>query len=280
MAENMNVRKKTDSHTVAVVTPLVANSFLSELLEGIQTEFMKLEYDMLLYATRVAAKNDFYILERILKEKKVSACIVVSLPMSRDMLSAYKAAGIEVVLVEGHQEGAHLVRVDNTKGAYDGTEYLIRKGKKRVGVILGNPDYVKSQKERLDGYKAALEANKIKYDPRYVWELNNYAYKEGREGLLYMWENYADAVFCFAGDHVAYGIIEEARKQDIRVPVDMPVMGFDDIEMSAAVNLTTIRQPIREMGIAASKFAINALNGHKEIQEAVFTPELIIRETA
>ena len=92
-----------------------------------------------------------------------------------------------------------------------------------------------------------------------------------------------NAVFCAAGDMAALGIIHQAKIYGIRIPQDISIVGYDDIEIADVVNpaLTTVRQPLDEMGRTAFDLAIGSLEGRiKSAKQVILTPELIIRESA
>ncbi|HRU38235.1 MAG TPA: substrate-binding domain-containing protein [Candidatus Goldiibacteriota bacterium] len=90
-----------------------------------------------------------------------------------------------------------------------------------------------------------------------------------------------DAVLCAAGGYVAHGFLKKASKQHVDVPGTISLVGFDDIEMSSDTGLTTVRQPLDEMGRSAFNAAVRAINEPKALPEnIVFENELVIRDTA
>jgi DNA-binding LacI/PurR family transcriptional regulator len=180
------------------------------------------------------------------------------------------------------------LKTDNFKGGFLAAEYLLKKGRKKIGIIVGKLDGDEvgtSPVERLKGYQRALEEFNVNFDKDYVFEVSDFDYKDGKAGLakFLSMNKKIDSVFCAAGDLTAMGLLEEARKRGIKIPQDLSVVGYDGLDMSAVVNppLTTIKQSITELGKEAFKIAVDAANGKlKEPKKIILQPELIIRESA
>ncbi len=268
---------------IAVLTPNLINGFAAGILWSIQGQSLETDYDTIIYCmvTAQARGRELYFYEKILKEKKISAMIAIGVPVAEDVMKRFKDAGIGVVLIEGRAKGAYRVAVDNESGAYEATKHLISRGSRKIGVVAGEVKKVASQRERFMGYLKALDENGVAYDQRLLWTVEKFNYKSGKEALRFMIMNDADSLFCMAGDYVSYGIIGEAKKQGINIPGQISLVGFDDIQMSEDLDLTTIRQPLEEMGKKAFEFAVKSIEAPENEPEEVILPvELIVRETA
>jgi LacI family transcriptional regulator len=235
-------------------------------------------------------KNE--VLEKIVREKNTCCLIMMTEWPSIEYMAEFRKQRVPVILLEKKMDGAHCITVDNFKGAYEATEYLIKKGRKKIALIRGESGQLTDgdttatvPNERQNGYMAALSDNGILFDQRLVYYVYHHIKDEGYEAYTQMKRDRADcdAVFCAAGDLVAAGFIEMARIEKRRVPEDMAVVGFDDIMygQGSEGELTTVRQPGREMGAEAFKIADEAIKGNlKEFKNIVFAPKLIIRDTA
>jgi DNA-binding LacI/PurR family transcriptional regulator len=208
------------------------------------------------------------------------------------LMKEFKKRGIPVVLIENRTAGAHSVFVDNYKGAYMAVDYLLKKGRKKIAIVSGpegSSAYDEEENpvvgERLKGYTDALLAHGIEFEKK---RSQNVVFFNQEEGARIMDRIMADApdtdaIFCAAGDMTAMGIILKAKKLGIKIPQDMSLVGYDDISVAAVMNpaLTTIRQPLEEMGKKAFDLATGTLEGKiKGAQEIMLVPELIIRESA
>jgi DNA-binding LacI/PurR family transcriptional regulator len=189
-------------------------------------------------------------------------------------------------------KGAHSVRLDNFSGAYKAVQYLIGKGRKKIGLISGDiaplfedVEVYSSAAERYEGYKKALADNNIAFDPKLIMPAHTFSYEEGKDAMdSYLDQGLKpDAILSAAGDMAAIGAIEQAATRGVKVPDDISVVGFDDLFLSRFVrpSLTTVRQPIKQMGREVFDTVIAAIEGKlKEDRDIVFDPELIIRESA
>ena len=276
------------TNTIAIMATFFSSYFEMNFLKGIELQSGESEYQINQYSTRGKAGVKEQILEQILYGKRADALISLSIKPDKAMLEEFRKNGLPIILIEEEMKGAHTLKTDNYKGGFLATEYMLKKGRRNIGIIVGeiNGDEVgTSPAERLKGYRRALEEFNVEFDSDYVYEVRDFDYKDGKEGLAKFLSGpkKIDAVFCAAGDYTAMGLLEEARKRGLKIPGDLSIVGYDDLEMSAVVNppLTTIKQSITELGKEAFKIAVDAANGKlKEPKNIVLQPELIIRESA
>jgi DNA-binding LacI/PurR family transcriptional regulator len=124
----------------------------------------------------------------------------------------------------------------------------------------------------------------ISYNPERVMEVGDYSFEEGVESVnrLFRRDAQFDAIFCAAGDMTAAGIIRRAQEKSLRVPEDISIIGYDDMIIASIVQptLTTVNQPVFEMGRASIDLAMDLIN-KKETQKTItFQPTLVIRASA
>jgi LacI family transcriptional regulator len=279
------VRGKTD--TIAVVSNLFFSWFKMDLLNGIGRSVFETKYKMNQYATREDHEGD--TLKEILYGRRADSVINISYRPDRLVLEEFNKAGRPIVLIEDVVEGFAGVKVDNFKGAYMATEHLLKKGRKNVGILTGRVADGKGGLnviERIDGYKKALDDNNIDLRKRFMVETVCYTFEEGKDAFDRFMENKKgiDAIFCAAGDVSAMGIIKRAQERGVKIPDDVAVIGYDDIVMSSVVSpsLTTVKQPIFEMGQAAVKMTVDQMEkeGKLPCEVVTFQPELVVRESA
>lgn len=276
------------TNTIAIMATFFSSFFEMNFLKGIEQQSGDSEYQINQYSTRGKSGVKEQVLEQILYGKRADALITLSIKPDKAMLEEFKKNGLPIILVEEEMKGAHTLKTDNFKGGFLAGEYLLKKGRKKIGVIVGelNGEEVgTSPAERLKGFQRALEEFNVGFDSEYVVEIKDFDFKDGKNALgkLLSTGKKLDAVFCAAGDYTAMGLLEEARKRGIKIPQDLSVVGYDGLEMSAVVNppLTTIKQSITELGREAFKIAIEAANGKlKEPKNIILQPELVIRESA
>lgn len=174
------------------------------------------------------------------------------------------------------------VSMDNFRGAYLATEHLIRQGHTRIAHICGSRTFeVARQRER--GYLAALTDYNLTYRSVEALQGERWSYGAGYEAMRRLLrESLLPTAVFVAGDQMAIGAYRALAEAGLRIPADISVVGFDDIEGAsfASPPLTTIRQPFVEMASQAVALLLQILNGPEpEITQILLPPELVVRES-
>jgi len=173
------------------------------------------------------------------------------------------------------------VGATNWAGGLAATEHLLGLGHRRIGAIAGPGDYLCSR-ARADGYRSALERAGVRFDAALV--RHGDFYHEGgfvRGGELLDLADPPSAVFA-GSDQQAFGLYEAARQRGLRVPQDLSIVGFDDLPVARWVSppLTTVRQPLAEMGRAAAQMLDDLIDGLPlRTNRVELSTELIVRES-
>ena len=160
-----------------------------------------------------------------------------------------ESGGIAVAVGPGKATGSHgAVLIDEFQAAYDMTRHIIGLGHERIGFIIGNPDQVASGR-RLKGYRSAMEDAGLSIDEGLIAQ-GQFTYRSGMVAAekLFGVPNPPTAIFA-SNDDMAAATVAMAHRRHLDVPNDVTVCGFDDTELASSIwpELTTIRQPIREM---------------------------------
>ncbi|GAB1818823.1 LacI family DNA-binding transcriptional regulator [Herbidospora sp. RD11066] len=175
--------------------------------------------------------------------------------------------------------GVPSVGATNWSGGLEATRHLLELGHRRIAMITG-PDFALSSRARLDGYRAALDAAGVPVDPDLICH-GTFALDDGNlhTRRLMKLERPPTAVFA-ANDGQAIGVYHAAHQLGLRIPEDLSVVGFDDMPAwrAAIPPLTTVRQPLIEMGATATTMLINLAEGEPLLQRRVeLGTELMIR---
>ncbi|HVM33462.1 MAG TPA: LacI family DNA-binding transcriptional regulator [bacterium] len=293
---NPSARKlaRGKSDVIAFVSARFAAPFIATVMDAFEQRAFQMGryvHGIHPYSTQHQTEVKEELLQQILYGRTADAVVLVTIRPSEKIVAEYAERKIPLVLLENTLPGSHSIRVDNVRGGFLATEYLLRQGRKRIGLINGitqpppGVDLVPSAMERLQGYREALETHGIKFDESRVVSYGDYLFEQGRLGLRVLLEKdpRLDAVFCAAGDIVAMGVLAEAQARGLKVPEDLALVGYDDMLASSLLKpaLTTVRQPILQMGVSAFETAIEAIDGKlKEDKNIIIQPELIIRESA
>lgn len=173
------------------------------------------------------------------------------------------------------------VQADNWTGGVIATRHLLALGHTRIGIITG-PEEMMCSKARLDGYTSALAEHGIETDPELITE-GDFTTSGGYAQSISLLKRPNRPTAIFAGsDLQAMGVYEAARQLGLRIPEDLSVVGFDDVQTAAFLGpaLTTVRQPLQDMARAAVRMLIEALSTDDVIQPHIIMPtSLVVRNS-
>ncbi len=173
------------------------------------------------------------------------------------------------------------VDADNEEGGFLAVKYFYERGHREIGIVAGVPT-MRNSIDRIKGFKRAMQHFNL--EVKEEWLINgNFTYESGLEAFrtLKKQKKLPTAVFC-TNDLSALGFLSEAKRNGVKVPEDISVIGFDNITVSQYSNppLTTIKQPIFQMGKAAAQLLLSKINNKDMITEGrIFPVEIIERES-
>ena len=267
------VNKRTK--TIGVLLPSLSSRLSAALLKGIESSAHQLDYSVIICDTESDGKRTVEYLD-VLSEKQVDGIIITSEWLKDVYEEAIEAMKIPVVLVL--TSSLHLqvpyIKVDDYQASYQATKYLIEKGHKKIGMISGTKKDKLAGLPRIEGYKQALSDNRLSVSEDHI-AYGDFAYKSGVRCMEELLERSPDITAVFAAsDEMAVGALSCAYKRGINVPADLSIIGYDDTQDAemAIPPLTTVHQPIYEMGEMAVKKLLNI----KESAESVIMPHYII----
>lgn len=277
-------RKRT--HMIAIILPVFTGYFYMELLKGIQKEATKNNYDLLLYSVDEGDRTEAF-LKRTIREKRVDGVLLVSLKISDKYADLFQQSRFPIVLVDSLHAQLDSLTVENREGAYLATSHLIHLGHKKIGMVDAQLKSAPAQ-VRLKGFKKALADHGIPFNDKYLVITHDLTEKDGfnREAgyesmqqLIVMGEDRPTGVFV-ASDIQAAGAIQAMNDAGLRIPEDVAIVGFDDIEMAEYLSLSTMHQPLFEMGQTAIQRLIERINDSDlpAVRERFHT-ELVIRKS-
>jgi LacI family transcriptional regulator len=271
--------KTQKSRTIGIIIPDISNQFYPEIVRGAEDVANIYNYNIMLCNTDLDPDKEMEYL-RVLKEKMVDGVIYMSNSLEPAIIELVKSLEMPVVLVEttDKENTFPSVTIDNEKGAFDATEFLIKNGNKKIAYIGTHEDVVNAAAFRLNGYKAAIEKHNIEFDKKlcYFGGLKAHDGYDGIKNIIK--DSDVDAVFC-ASDELAMGVINALREEGKRVPEDIDVTGFNDI-YSASIfypKLTTVVQPMYDMGSVGMRMLIKIINKAELVQHHFVLPHEIVK---
>lgn len=273
------------TNTIALLSSFFHGLFKMDFTYGIESVIINSQYKFNQYYAN--AGEEIIKCKEILFGKIADIVITLSVIPNLDLLHKIRAAEKHIILVEDTLEGFPGIAFNNYKAAYNATEYLIKKGRKKIAFSIADLKIFSGHNnvdERVRGYKDALKHYGITFHNELFIELPTYSFEIGKTIYDKLKGKNYDALFCASGDLTAAGFLKQAIKNSIKIPDDIALIGFDDSIIASITTpaLTTIKQPAFEMGKAACNLAISLLENKVEVKNKIITfePELVIRESA
>lgn len=267
--------------TVGVIVPRIVNPFFSYLVDAIEKVGYEKGYQTLICQSNEDKDKELWFLN-LLKTRQVDGIILTSLENDWKLIEPFTEYG-PIVLCNEYVNNAAVptVRLDQYKGAYIGVKHLIERGHRKIVYCTGGlfTDFGKD-KDRNRGYQKALEEAGIAVNPNWIL-VNQHTIEDGKKVMEHILEMKDRPTAVFTGsDEIAGGLMVAARENGFSIPDDLAIIGFDDHPMSRLLNpgLTTIRQPVDQMGRKAMELLIELLNNPDQSTAGYELPiELVIR---
>ena len=251
------------AHTFGVVVPFFPQPSAVERLRGVVETLGGSRYDLVLFNVETTVERDQHFAS-LLRRDRADGLLVMSMPPPAAAVTSLLDHGVPVVLVDAIADGIPCVVTDDVEGGCLATRHLVALGHQRIGFIGDDPDNpfgFSSSAAREQGYRTTMDEAGLEVDERLVRH-GPHDRAVGRhlaEGMLAL-RNPPTAVFA-ASDILAVGVLEAIRTSGLRVPEDISVIGFDDIDVSSYIGLTTVHQPLVESGRLGARLLLEALSG-------------------
>lgn len=271
-------RNKT-ANCIVVLVPDIANLFFTTVIRGIESVAQKRGFSVLLGDTRDSLQREQEFINLV--ETRQADGIIQLRPYSSEDSVLPKPQVIAVNASGCENTPYPAVRIDNIGAAKEVVKYLISLGHTRIGVISGlqkNPHTI----DRMQGYKLALGEANINYDPTLVAE-GDFTLWSGLNASEHFsrMKNMPTAIFCM-NDEMAIGAIKGLKGKGLRIPQDISITGFDDLEVSRYVDppLTTVAQPAEKLGEKSAELLFQLIDLQIPSQsEYVLPVEFVIRQS-
>jgi len=273
--------RRTETKTILVMVPSIMNNVFPQMIAGIDLVASQSGYKVLLGNTYQEPDKAYSYIEE-LKQKQVDGMILLTTRLDYQMISDL-ANDYPVVLASDYIEGltAPTVAIDNISSARDAVEHLLQLGHRRVGMITGPLD-IPLSRDRLKGYRQSLLEHDIAVESVLIQE-GDHSFESGYNQMnkFLALDKTPTAIFA-ANDSMAMGAIKAVKAHGLRVPEDVAVVGFDNIQFSEIFEpaLTTMAQPLLEMGKRSMELLLKQIKGEPLTKkQLVLDTKLIIRDS-
>ncbi len=262
-------------HVAAQLT--FSDAYFAGLLTGISEQLSDQSLGMMLWLGNRSGEET---LDQIVGMGMLDGVIVTADTKADPLVDGLRESGMPVVLIGHRREDsdASYVDIDNEGSAERATNHLLSLGRRRIGHITGRRGTV-SGDDRVLGYQTALR--KAGLDPEGLIVDGDYTPETGYTAAVALINQDVDAIFC-GSDHTATGALAAIRDAGLRVPDDIAIMGFDDLDFAATTDppLSTVRQDIGEQGHEAARTLIHlAANPDMGPRRILLPTEIVVRQS-
>jgi LacI family transcriptional regulator len=296
-AEKINYRpnpialslKEKRSRSIGVIVCEIANSFFSQVINGIESIAYSKGYNVIISQSHESYKREVSDLQ-YLASRSIDGLIISVSTETQDFchLKELHNRGLPIVFFDRvvADISTHKVIVDNQKGASDAIEYLLQKGYKNIAHIANSPQ-LSITTARTEGYKSALRNYHIQPDDSLLKHCSHggLVYEEVEEVLneLFTQKNRPDAIFASA-DKITVGCLRYFKEKKMKVPEDIAIVGFSNSELTELLNppLTIIQQPAFEMGEIATQLLLELIESKRPVDQfktKILETQLIKRDS-
>ncbi len=259
---NTGTRLSRQTGRIGVLAPFFPAPSFVERMQGMTPVFHEANCEMLVYSIDSPEQLDGLVRSGLIG-KRLDGIIVMAMMLDDENAGHLHRAGLQVVLIEQHNPLFCCIECDNVRGGALAAEYFIAKGYRRCGYIgqkVALPYSLQPSELRIKGYGDALEAAGFSLRPEFV-RLGEVSVDGGLRMALELLDrpDRPRAVFAMS-DLQAFGVIKAARRLSLRIPQDVAVLGFDDIEAADYMELSTISQSLGESGRLAAKLLLERMS--------------------
>jgi LacI family transcriptional regulator len=275
--------RKGQSGLLDLVIMRLEGGYDLAIMQGVQDALEESGHRLVIFATKEDEATERLWLRRLLDQSTDG--VLLLLPYERiGIANALMALNIPFIAIGDRNEPTTAFPTIGSTiwlGGYTATEYLISLGHRRIGIITG-PLHLTTSRARLAGYREALERAEIPIDPALICE-GNYLLGDGVKQTYALLEQPDPPTAIFAGnDAQAAGVYQALYHRNIRIPDAMSVIGFDDVMYTAQMSppLTTIHQPLAEMGKMAANMLLRLIEGQRlDSNHVELSTSLVVRES-
>ena len=268
--------------TIGVLIPIVSAYLYAEILNGIEEKANENGYGIFLCNTGVNGVRAINYI-KMLGERQVDAIIVVSLTINDEYYNLLNSLKIPYILVStlSYKYKIPYIKVDDQQAAYTATQFLIEKGHTKIALISGGKEDKISGITRVNGYRNALQDYDININENII-KYGDFTYNSGimcMEDLLQEKEDFT-AVFA-TSDEMALGALSVMHRNKIEVPEKISIIGYDNTLIAQMSNppLTTVAQPLYEMGVKAFAKILSVLETGNSGDNVILSHKIVERET-
>lgn len=267
------------ARSVAVLTPYVSRWYFASVLAGIEEAMQEMDFDCLLHAVPDPTVASLDNAGRRLRHR-VDGVLVIGIQASSPDVANLLGQGFQMTLIGNTAEGASSVLIDDYEGALRATRHLVDLGHRSIGLIGGRSGPFLVERNRLAAYRMALsEAGIERCEALEVAGQFTVAGGERAMNGLLSGPRRPSAVFCMS-DEMAFGAMRAVRRHGLAVGADVSIVGFDGHEMAELLELTTVTQPVKELGLQGARALLRQIEDPAQVSTELLPTSLAVRQSS
>jgi LacI family transcriptional regulator len=274
--------KGTRTKCVGIIINDLMNPFFLPMLRGIESKLRAADYTMMVCNSDMDVIRETEIL-KMLDQKRVEGIIIIGLNMPAEHVSRLNIQA-PIVLFERDEEEYRYdsLKIDNKKGVNLAVKHLVKKGYRRIAHIKGTNNAISN--ERAATFIKCMEQNNMFVRDEFIVS-GDYKMEKAYWATARLFElnTKPDAIFC-SNDMMAFGAMRYLLEHHYKIPEDVAIIGYDDIDMAKVVTpaLTTVRQPVLQLAQTGTDILLKRILKEKlpGRQDIALEPELIIRQSS
>lgn len=275
--------KSNSTKTIGMLIPNCSNPYFAEIVRSVEDHCFGAGYALILCNTDDDPHRQAAYLQ-VISEKRIDGAIIISTGDDEDLLRLLEGLPIPTVLLDREikEVNCDLVETAHRQGAMMATDHLIELGHHQIACLAG-PANLNSSAQRVEGWRAALAKSGLTDEASHLLWQSDFTSRGGFTTMqtILRLPQVPTAVFV-CNDLMCIGALSAAHQAGVRVPQDISLIGFDDIELAgfASPPLTTIAQPKHRIGIAAVDMVLERIQGGRvEARQVILQPELMVRNS-
>lgn len=269
------------SQTIGLIVADISNKFYAKIAKEIEVVASKNNYNLFFCSSDENPEKEVKLID-MLKERRVDGIIISTTQNNTAVFTQLKKEKYPFVLIDRKlpKLPSNYVGVDNYTGAFQATEHLISNGYQKIGLLKISPSYLSPIRERELGYRDALQKNGMRVNSKLIKTIN---FSDIRQTVRTVLRELIqppfkiDALFS-VNNNITVACMEYLNEMNIRIPQDMAIVSFDDIDLFrfSYPTITAVAQPVEEIGEMAVKILLDEINGITQDKKQVILPVKLI----
>lgn len=270
------------SNCVGILVSELKGSFFGPMMAAIESQLRTYGKHVII-TTGLATENNQSDGIEFLKSRNCDAIIIHDDDLTDEYIIKLSKDDVPIYLISRYikELANNCITLDDNLGGFLATQEVIKNGHHKIAYISG-PKQKKDAQNRLKGHKLALNKAKIRFDEKMLY-IGDYSEKSGSDGLKHLLNsNVTFTALVCANDEMASGAMKFAREKNLKLPQDLSIIGYDNIAIANYLypTLTTVCNPVQEMGVMASKLVLRDIYKQKiDDIKSSFNPKLVIRDS-